>query len=206
MIKENQRTLNYINVILDALLIFLCMPIAYWARFFLFPFDDRGITLRYYLILTLCMLPIFLITLGAMNLYDSLRTKRLHWEVGRLFWACSINFVVLQTILFLIKQFYFSRLTFVLYFVLVFFALSGKRLVLRLCLRKFRKQGFNQKHVLLLGRVMSGKGGDIILDTCKQVLADEYPELNGKMIPALPDEKFRRVGQSMAAASLPERK
>ena len=151
MIKENQRTLNYINVILDALLIFLCMPIAYWARFFLFPFDDRGITLRYYLILTLCMLPIFLITLGAMNLYDSLRTKRLHWEVGRLFWACSINFVVLQTILFLIKQFYFSRLTFVLYFVLVFFALSGKRLVLRLCLRKFRKRGFNQKHVLLLG-------------------------------------------------------
>lgn len=151
MIKENQRTLNYINVILDALLIFLCMPIAYWARFFLFPFDDRGITLRYYLILTLCMLPIFLITLGAMNLYDSLRTKRLHWEVGRLFWACAINFVVLQTILFLIKQFYFSRLTFVLYFVLVFFALSGKRLVLRLCLRKFRKRGFNQKHVLLLG-------------------------------------------------------
>ena len=91
MIKENQRTLNYINVILDALLIFLCMPIAYWARFFLFPFDDRGITLRYYLILTLCMLPIFLITLGAMNLYDSLRTKRLHWEVGRLFWACSLG-------------------------------------------------------------------------------------------------------------------
>ena len=64
-------------------------------------------------------------------------------------------------------------------------------------------QLYGCKHVLLLGRVMSGKGGDIILDTCKQVLADEYPELNGKMIPALPDEKFRRVGQSMAAASLP---
>ena len=60
------------------------------------------------------------------------------------------------------------------------------------------------RHVLLLGRVMSGKGGDIILDTCKQVLADEYPELNGKIKPGLPDEKFRRVGQSMAAASLPE--
>ena len=59
------------------------------------------------------------------------------------------------------------------------------------------------KHVLLLGRVMSGKGGDIILDTCKKVLADEYPELNGKILPELPDEKFRRVGQSMAAASLP---
>ena len=62
------------------------------------------------------------------------------------------------------------------------------------------------KHVLLLGRVMSGKGGDLILDTAKHVLADEYPELNGKILPELPDEKFRRVGQSMAAASLPELK
>lgn len=60
------------------------------------------------------------------------------------------------------------------------------------------------RHVLLLGRVMSGKGGDLILDTAKKVLAEEYPETVGKMTPELPDEKFRRVGQSMAAASLPE--
>ena len=63
---------------------------------------------------------------------------------------------------------------------------------------------YSCRHVLLLGRVMSGKGGDLILDTAKKVLADEYPELTGKMVPELPDEKFRRVGQSMAAASLPE--
>ena len=61
------------------------------------------------------------------------------------------------------------------------------------------------RHVLLLGRVMSGKGGDLILDTAKKVLADEYPETVGNMVPELPDEKFRRVGQSMAAASLPDR-
>ena len=63
---------------------------------------------------------------------------------------------------------------------------------------------YGYKHVLLLGRVMSGKGGDLLLDTCKQVLADEYPEINEAIHLALPDEKFRRVGQSMAAASLPE--
>ena len=62
------------------------------------------------------------------------------------------------------------------------------------------------RHVLLLGRVMSGKGGDLILETAKKVLAEEYPELEGKIVPELPDEKFRRVGQSMAAASLPELK
>ena len=58
------------------------------------------------------------------------------------------------------------------------------------------------RNVLLLGRVMSGKGGDLILENAKRVLAEEYPEV--KLNPTLPDEKFRRVGQSMAAASLPE--
>lgn len=59
-------------------------------------------------------------------------------------------------------------------------------------------------HVLLLGRVMSGKGGDIILEETKRVLADEYPKIADFIKPSLPDEKFRRVGQSAAAASLPE--
>lgn len=60
------------------------------------------------------------------------------------------------------------------------------------------------EYVLLLGRVMSGKGGDLLLETYKKVMADEYPELAEKIHVALPDEKFRRVGQSAIAASLPE--
>jgi predicted NBD/HSP70 family sugar kinase len=61
---------------------------------------------------------------------------------------------------------------------------------------------YNIKHVLLLGRVMSGRGGDLILAEAKRVLAEEYPQVD--LIPSLPDEKFRRIGQSVAAASLPE--
>ena len=68
----------------------------------------------------------------------------------------------------------------------------------------FEHYGF--KYVLLLGRVMSGKGGDILLETCRRVLDEEYPEYADKINLTLPDEKFRRVGQSMAAASLPEMK
>jgi hypothetical protein len=52
---------------------------------------------------------------------------------------------------------------------------------------------------------MGGKGGDIILATCKKVLAEEYPEFAGLDI-GLPDENSRRVGQSIAAASLPATK
>ncbi len=61
---------------------------------------------------------------------------------------------------------------------------------------------YGYKYVLLLGRVMSGKGGDLLLETCKKVLAEEYPAENEKIHLTLPDEKFRRVGQSVAAASL----
>lgn len=63
---------------------------------------------------------------------------------------------------------------------------------------------YHFKHALLLGRVMSGKGGDCILARCREVLSDEYPEVAEAICPSLPDEKFRRVGQSAAAASLPE--
>ena len=56
------------------------------------------------------------------------------------------------------------------------------------------------KYVLLLGRVMSGAGGNIIAETAGRVLAEEYPEC--KLLLHVPDEKSRRVGQSVAAASL----
>ncbi|MDQ1257770.1 MAG: hypothetical protein QG656_2376, partial [Candidatus Hydrogenedentes bacterium] len=58
------------------------------------------------------------------------------------------------------------------------------------------------KHVLILGRCTSGSGGQIILDGAHEVLRSEFPELAHIHI-QLPDEKSRRVGQSIAAASLP---
>ena len=60
------------------------------------------------------------------------------------------------------------------------------------------------KHLMVLGRVMSGKGGERILSRCQAILKDEYPALFEAVQVMLPDEKTRRVGQSVAAASLPE--
>lgn len=58
--------------------------------------------------------------------------------------------------------------------------------------------------LIVLGRVTSGVGGDLIISECTRVLREEYPELASEISVMLPDESFRRVGQSMAAASLPE--
>jgi predicted NBD/HSP70 family sugar kinase len=63
---------------------------------------------------------------------------------------------------------------------------------------------YDLHHLLVLGRVASGMGGELIVSECRRVLEEEYPDLNRRITVTLPDEKFRRVGQSMAAASLPE--
>jgi hypothetical protein len=57
---------------------------------------------------------------------------------------------------------------------------------------------------LILGRCTSGKGGSIILENANRVLQNEFPDLASRLQVELPSEKSRRVGQSIAAASLPE--
>ena len=63
---------------------------------------------------------------------------------------------------------------------------------------------YDLKYLLVLGRVASGIGGDLLIDECNRVLKEEYPALAEQVTVMLPDEKARRVGQSIAAASLPE--
>ena len=59
---------------------------------------------------------------------------------------------------------------------------------------------YDIKHILLLGRVTSGEGGNIVMDRANKILKEEFPEC--KFTVEMPDEKNRRVGQSIAAASL----
>jgi predicted NBD/HSP70 family sugar kinase len=59
------------------------------------------------------------------------------------------------------------------------------------------------RNVLILGRVTSGEGGNIILSRAQEVLLKEFPELAQGIRLWLPDEATRRVGQAVAAASLP---
>lgn len=61
---------------------------------------------------------------------------------------------------------------------------------------------YTMKNVIIMGRCTSGEGGEIILNEAKRVLKKEFPQLFEKIHVQLPDEKSRRVGQSIAAASL----
>lgn len=65
-------------------------------------------------------------------------------------------------------------------------------------------QFYDVEHVLVLGRVTTGQGGEVVLRTAERVLSEEFPELGRKMRLHMPDEKEKRNGQAIAAASLPQ--
>jgi len=57
-------------------------------------------------------------------------------------------------------------------------------------------------HLMILGRVSKGAGGDIMLNTAKKVLETEFPEYAGIQVHTA-DDHFKAVGQCIAAAALP---
>lgn len=65
-------------------------------------------------------------------------------------------------------------------------------------------QFYHIEHVLIMGRVTSGEAGALLLNKAQEVLDKDFPELAKQISLNIPDEKARRVGQSVAAASLPE--
>jgi len=63
---------------------------------------------------------------------------------------------------------------------------------------------YELQNVLILGRVTSGLGGDIIVTQARATLSAEFPELGKQIALHVPDEKQKRHGQAIAAASLPD--
>jgi len=62
---------------------------------------------------------------------------------------------------------------------------------------------YEVRNLLVLGRVLTGEGGDLILSTAAEVLTAEFPEIAERIRYHIPGEKEKRHGQAIAAASLP---
>lgn len=72
------------------------------------------------------------------------------------------------------------------------------------CAVAYYARFYDIRHVLIMGRVTSGAGGAILLGQARAALKAAAPELDGCIAFHIPDESRRRVGQSIAAASLPK--
>lgn len=151
MIRENQRLLNQFNVVTDGLILLLSLPIAFWLRFDVLPNGIATIPLRSYLFTNAWLTALHLVLFAAFGLYQSFRGVPLRRELPRLWRACLIAMTVLFSWLFLGWGIHYSRLTWGLFFVISAGLLTVKRILLRRTLRRFRREGYNQKRVLLLG-------------------------------------------------------
>lgn len=156
MIRENQKFLNRIQVIMDMAIIVVSFLLAYYIRFYILngyksmEFSDLFIPI-------LISIPMYLLLYTMFDLYSPKRTKSIYKEI---FDIVKVNFVsalVLILGLYVFKIINFSRLALALFVILNTIITSINRLCLRYTLRKYRKKGLNQKHCLIIGATNTSK-------------------------------------------------
>lgn len=151
MIRENQRLLNGLNVVTDGLILFLSLPLAYWIRFYLLPDGVFSVPFEDYLLLALLLTVTHLFSYAAFGMYHSNRKTRLSRKLTIIWLSGVLNMVILLSLLFVQRSINFSRWTLAVFFLLSGGILSSKRIAMRWLLRFFRRRGYNQKHVILVG-------------------------------------------------------
>ena len=154
MIKENQKILNVILVLLDVLVVALSFVCSFWLRFDTTLFSQGGHLSyqSYALFFVFAVIPVYLILYFAFGLYKPRRTyKNIFSEATQIIKVNIVSFVLLVSILFIINQPDFSRIMlFLLAIIATFFGII-ERFTIRSILRNMRINNKNLKHILIVG-------------------------------------------------------
>ena len=154
MIKDNQKIFNRLMVIIDAAITAASFMLAYYFKFYVLE-NGPGIGVLpviNYLQLLLVIVPIYLLLYYECSIYAPKRTVRLRYEVYGIIKANSIGIMTLIIVLYLIvREINYSRSVIAIFYFFNVSITSGFRFTLRKSLRKIRKQGYNLKHILLVG-------------------------------------------------------
>ena len=150
MIRENQQLLNQFNVFTDAVAVFLAMLVSYWLRFSLFR-GVKGLPFNYYVWLGVVAAALTLVVFAVAGLYESFRAVRFHVEAGRVAVLELLVALIIMAAMFVLRLGETSRWSVVFFYGVATLLLLGKRVCIRLLLRRYRAMGYNQKRVLLVG-------------------------------------------------------
>ena len=154
MISQNQKILNWINVITDGMILFASYLIATFIRFYIMYGAKPALQIAWnqeYFTAAFVFTAIELLVFSFAHLYSLTRRNRLYTEIIRIISVGALAILGLMAFLYLTRVVDFSRIAMGIYLVLTTVLLSVKRIILRLILRYFRKEGYNQKHVLIVG-------------------------------------------------------
>lgn len=155
MIKENQKLLNILLVLIDVLVIVISLWSSIWLRFHTTLFGPIGGHLGYEiyaLFMLVAVIPVYLILYFAFGLYKPRRTyKNIFSEATQIIKVNIVAFFVLVSILFIINQPDFSRIMLFLMAVIATFLGIIERFIIRSVLINMRINNKNLKHILIVG-------------------------------------------------------
>ncbi len=165
MIKDNQKKLNRMHVVLDGLVIMASYVIA-WVMLILgnrlFNPGRQVLSPWFYFVMLAGIIPLYLILYTCFHLYTPKRVQQRRYEFANICKANIIGLLLITLILFLLKKHpYFKEFStrMVFYFFAVnITAETLERNFIRLVLRSMRSRGYNQKHILLIGYSRAAEG------------------------------------------------
>jgi len=153
MIKRMQRLLNTVNRILDAVLLMLALQLANFLWLTLIKQETTNIAtlLIGNLPVMLCYVLVMVLVYELLGLYGSRRLKRFGGEFFRVCAANALGVLFVAALLFVFRLEDFSRGVLGLFWLFSCIFVLAKRAAIRRVLRYYRKKGYNQKHVILVG-------------------------------------------------------
>lgn len=183
MIKENQKYLNRIQLILDIIALFLSFMIAFFIRFYTDILSPGIISIPFRDALEpiIAIIPIYIALYSLMELYSTRRIKSIFDEFKDIAKANTFGILILILLLFALKLINFSRYLLGIFYFSNIIMTSVIRITVRLILKRYRKKGYNLKHCLVIGCT------DITFEFFKKV--EENPQWGYNIFGILDDSK-----------------
>lgn len=153
MIKENQKHLNKLLILMDAVILLISIRLAWYIRFntnLITKLEGNYPLQRYFIPLAL-MVPVYIILYSLFKLYAPYRFKTLITEFINILKANVIGILIFVMMLYIFKEIDYSRYLIFVFFIISSLSILAERLILRFILRLMRRKGYNLKHVLFVG-------------------------------------------------------
>lgn len=153
MIKSNQRRINQLQVVIDAIIIIISYILAWYIRISSGLIDIQGTVLssEIYLYSLVFIVPSYLILYNCCHLYVQKRLRGKRFEISGVIQANIVGLLLFILLLYIMGENDFSRQMLFIFFCINVVLESLFRFAVRVALNHFREKGYNQKHILLVG-------------------------------------------------------
>ena len=165
MIKDNQKRLNRLHVLLDVIVTAAAYALAWFIVISgnVIPLDGGVLKPRIYFLALVFILPVYLILYASFHLYVPKRVQGRRSEFANICKANIIGLMLFTFVLFGARRYimhneFFSTKMLLAFFAINILLLEAERMTIRLFLRSLRTYGYNQKHVLLIGYSRAAEG------------------------------------------------